>query len=218
MKHFKVFSMVLVLLTVSTMTSCLNSDNDNNDEEIAKRQAQLKTEMAASKGSYSGYLYRTTNDAKNPLDSTVVTWRIVNDSTMLMYDVPVSYLASHVSDSTLRARLSAAGTVDMKIKIYYYAAISPLVFCVAPEDVDVTAVDDSGVAPELTQAQATFRFYNTGEVSYDYYSGYQDSYGAYSMTSRESMLRIYPKDIYVGYSMAQRFDANAELLWFGKQQ
>lgn len=109
MKKITLLSLVAVLLTALTFTSC-NTGDDNGYSLLTKEQQDAyQTKMA---GSYSNLvlLFDHKNDAnvKNQADSveTECYFSMRNDSTFTISNFPIKKLAEHISNPELKEAIS----------------------------------------------------------------------------------------------------------------
>ena len=109
MKKITLLSLVAVLLTALTFTSC-NTGNDNGYSLLTKEQQDAyQTKMA---GSYRNLvlLFDHKNDAnvKNQADSveTECYFSMRNDSTFTISNFPIKKLAEHISNPELKEAIS----------------------------------------------------------------------------------------------------------------
>ena len=109
MKKITLLSLVAVLLTAQTFTSC-NTGDDNGYSYLTKEQQDAyQTKMA---GSYSNLvlLFDHKNDAnvKNQIDSveTECYFSMRNDSTFTISNFPIKELAEHISNPELKEAIS----------------------------------------------------------------------------------------------------------------
>ena len=140
MKKITLLSLVAVLLTALTFTSC-NTGDDNGYSYLTKEQQDAyQTKMA---GSYSNLvlLFDHKNDAnvKNQTDSveTECYFSMRNDSTFTISNFPIKKLAEHISNPELKEAISKVEdrTVTGKYMVlpnsqtnqaYFYAYPSPI--------------------------------------------------------------------------------------------
>lgn len=140
MKKITLLSLVAVLFTALTFTSC-NTGDDNGYSYLTKEQQDAyQTKMA---GSYSNLvlLFDHKNDAnvKNQVDSveTSCYFNMRNDSTFTISNFPIKKLAEHISNPELKEAISKVEdkTVAGKYMVlpnsktnqaYFYACPSPI--------------------------------------------------------------------------------------------
>ena len=140
MKKITLLSLVAVLLTALTFTSC-NTGDDNGYSYLTKEQQDAYQMNMA--GSYPNLvlLFDHKNDAnvKNQIDSveTSCTFSMRNDSTFTISNFPIKKLAEHISNPELKEAISKEEdkTVTGKYmvlpnsltdKAYFYACPSPI--------------------------------------------------------------------------------------------
>ena len=140
MKKITLLSLVAVLLTALTFTSC-NTGDDNGYSYLTKEQQDAyQTKMA---GFYPNLmlLFDHKNDAnvKNQADSveTSCNFSMHNDSTFTISNFPIKKLAEHISNPELKEAISKVEdkTVTGKYMVlpnsltnqaYFYACPSPI--------------------------------------------------------------------------------------------
>ena len=140
MKKITLLSLVAVLLTALTFTSC-NTGDDNGYSYLTKEQQDAYQMNMA--GSYSNLvlLFDHKNDAnvKNQVDSveTSCNFSMRNDSTFTISNFPIKKLAEHISNPELKEAISKEEdkTVTGKYMVlpnsltnqaYFYACPSPI--------------------------------------------------------------------------------------------
>lgn len=139
MKKITLLSLVAVLLTALTFTSC-NTGDDNGYSYLTKEQQDAyQTKMA---GSYPNLvlLFDHKNDAnvKNQVDSVETSCDFRNDSTFTINNFPIKELAEHISNPELKEAISKVEdktVVTGKYMVlpnsktnqaYFYACPSPI--------------------------------------------------------------------------------------------
>lgn len=139
MKKITLLSLVAVLLTALTFTSC-NTGDDNGYSYLTKEQQYAyQTKMA---GSYPNLvlLFDHKNDAnvKNQVDSVETSCDFRNDSTFTINNFPIKELAEHISNPELKEAISKVKdktVVTGKYMVlpnsktnqaYFYACPSPI--------------------------------------------------------------------------------------------
>lgn len=138
MKKITLLSLVAVLLTALTFTSC-NTGDDNGYSYLTKEQQDAyQTKMA---GFYPNLmlLFDHKNDAnvKNQADSVETSFSMRNDSTFTISNFPIKKLAEHISNPELKEAISKVEdkTVTGKYMVlpnsltnqaYFYACPSPI--------------------------------------------------------------------------------------------
>lgn len=139
MKKITLLSLVAVLLTALTFTSC-NTGDDNGYSYLTKEQQDAyQTKMA---GPYRNLvlLFDHKNDAnvKNQVDSVETSCDFRNDSTFTINNFPIKELAEHISNPELKEAISKVEdktVVTGKYMVlpnsktnqaYFYACPSPI--------------------------------------------------------------------------------------------
>lgn len=117
---------LLLAVSVFTLTSCFNDDDDNdNGVPTAAERAQM---FNVVKGNYNGKLYSyhtNPQTGKTDKDSADVTCNIYTDSTMVFSNVPARLLAQAIDTTTaahkaIRKAVAAQAPADMKCYISFY--------------------------------------------------------------------------------------------------
>lgn len=140
MKKITLLSLVAVLLTALTFTSC-NTGDDNGYSYLTKEQQNAyQTKMA---GSYSNLVllfdHKNDADVNKQIDSveTSCNFSMRNDSTFNISNFPIKKLAEHISNPELKEAISKVEdkTVTGKYMVlpnsltnqaYFYACPSPI--------------------------------------------------------------------------------------------
>ena len=137
MKKITLLSLVAVLFTALTFTSC-NTDDNGYSYLTKEQQDAYQTKMA---GPYRNLvlLFDHKNDAddKNKVDSVETSCDFRNDSTFTISNFPIKKLAEHISNPELKEAISKVGdkTVAGKYMVlpnsqtnqaYFYACPSPI--------------------------------------------------------------------------------------------
>lgn len=178
------FVMTLLCAGVAAgLTSCLNSDDDNNNSNQGLSAADIAFCASAVSGSHSGYLvYEEQNPvvAADRYDSLAVNWDFVNDSTMLVRNFPASLLAKNVTNPQLKEALAAAEDKTLECRIYFNAT-SPIGFYINPLKLDYT----------LSYGDAT----HTVQVYFLNYNTY--SFGLYDSSAKEYKWYLQVYEAYV---------------------
>lgn len=131
-------SLVAVLLTALTFTSC-NTGDDNGYSYLTKEQQDAyQTKMA---GSYPNLVllfdHKNDADGKNQIASVETSCDFSNDSTFTISNFPIKKLAEHISNPELKEAISKVEdkTVTGKYMVlpnsltnqaYFYACPSPI--------------------------------------------------------------------------------------------
>lgn len=209
-KNFKLFSMLLGCLAVLSLSSCLSDSNDNYDaeKEWEEWMKAFRAEVAASHGSYAGYVYYRPDAKSEALDSVAVEWDIVNDSLLVLRRVPTRLFVEKLPEkhASLKEAVSEVGTVNVQVKIAFNAYYkSPLVFYIYPEPVKM----DVNVDGE--KKAVVINFYDTETNT--------QSFGQCMVSTSQSLVRLYPKGITLDGIGVKSFDTidYAYLYWLGKK-
>ena len=123
MKRLKTKMWAMACLAVASMSlsSCLNGNN-NSEEDLFGTPAERYQTFLTMRGNYAGKLYfpkGIDRDGKFESDSIVSHWRIINDSTMEIYNVPPQALTTFVSDAALKTAINASAPMTLKCKVLF---------------------------------------------------------------------------------------------------
>ena len=210
MKLFKVFAFMTVLMMTVGLSSCVKSDDsDTLESKWEEWLKEVQTEINASAGSYSGYLYYQSDQSENKLDSVNAVWNLNNDSTLDFQNVPIEVLVKHMPESQkdLQTAVSNAGRINIHVKLVYdYYYCSPLVMYVYPQYITFP-VDYDGAT---RQVKISFR---TSETTSDSYAKYmmKDDYGYV----HKCLVGLYPEALYLDGKLQTQFTADSYLIWLG---
>lgn len=128
MKKLRFFNgCLLVAVSLFTLTSCFNDDDDNDNRvPTAAERAQL---LNIVKGDYNGKLYSYQKNSQTgkieKKDSADVTCSINTDSTMVFSNVPARLLAQAIDTTTaahkaIREAVTAQAPADVNCYISFY--------------------------------------------------------------------------------------------------
>ena len=210
MKLFKVFAFMTVLMMTVGLSSCVKSgDSDTLESKWEEWLKEVQTEINASAGSYSGYLYYQSDQSENKLDSVDAVWNLNNDSTLDFQNVPIEVLVKHMPESQkdLQTAVINAGRINIHVKLVYdYYYCSPLVMYVYPQYITFP-VDYDGAT---RQVKISFR---TSETTSDSYAKYmmKDDYGYV----HKCLVGLYPESLYLDGKLQTQFTADSYLIWLG---
>ena len=124
MKRLKTKMWVMACLAVASMalSSCLNGNN-NSEEDLFGTPAERYQTFLTMKGNYVGKLYFPKGvDRDDHFESDSIAamhWRIINDSTMEIYNVPPQALTTFVSDAALKTAINASAPMTLKCRVLF---------------------------------------------------------------------------------------------------
>lgn len=179
MKKLKAIAlMVCCLLIGSTLTSCLNND----DENTGLTKEQQKSAYLQVKGDYTGKLVysKLFSDSKYANDTLDISWSLDTDSTLQIKKFPSSVLAQNITNASIKTAMTASDPVDITCYTGYYS-LSPVAFVVNPLSVTYNLTYD-GIAHKV---QVVFYVNNTY------------SFGAYQPTTSTLSIQIVEAGVYV---------------------
>jgi hypothetical protein len=215
MKLLKVFGILTVLMMTVGLSSCVKNDDDDLNKKWQDWVQQVDTEIKASVGTYEGKLYSQSDESTETeikLDSIVATWRINNDSTLDLMNVPVELLVKKMPESqkTLKEAVCKASNVTIHVQMVYdYYYHSPLVMYVYPQYVTFP------VEYEGATHQVKIYFRNTETAT--------NSLAQYMMKDNSGyvhkcMVELYPEALYMDDKIQTQFSADAYLVWLGAKK
>ena len=210
-KIYKLLAAGCLLLAVVSLSSCLSDNDDNSDTEKKWKEwmEAFKAEVAASPGSYVGYMYYQADATSEKADSIEAVWDIVNDSLMVLRNVPTRLFVQKLpeSQSSLKEAISALNTVDVRVKIVYNVYYkSPLLFYVYPEPVTMNITVDG----QPKTAVVNFMNFETAN----------QSYGQVMVSDGRCAVNVFLENIVVDKSIIKTY-SNYDyvyLNWFGRRR
>ena len=214
MKLFKVVSIVTALVVVVSLSSC-SKNSDNLEEKWQEWVGQVNTEIAASVGSYNGYLYTKANEtaeSKAKMDSIIAVWSINSDSTIDLQNVPAALLVKQLPETqkALQTAISNMGNVNIHVKLFYnYYYCSPLVMYVYPQYVTFP-IEYEGASHRV---KIYFRSTETASNSLAQYMMKDDTGYVH-----KCMVELYPESLYMDDKLQTQFYAEAYLVWLGAKK
>ena len=216
MKLFKVFGILTVLMMTVSLSSCMkNDDSDDLETKWEKWVEQVNTEIKASVGSYEGKLYTLSNastETETKLDTIAAAWRINNDSTLDLLDVPTELLVKKMPESqkTLQEAVSSAANVNIHVQMLYnYYYCSPLVMYVYPQYVTFP-IEYEGATH---QVKIYFRSTETASASLAQYMMKDDTGYVH-----KCMVELFPESLYMDDKCQALFSEDAYLVWLGEKK
>lgn len=209
MKNIRLFSIMLGCLAVLMTASC-NKTEDNTKEQQEKWEQWLKelqAEITAMHGDYEGYIYYQKTSNSQEADSVAARWSVINDSTIMLTNVPTELIARKISDSQpeLKQALLDAGTIDVTVQVGYNSYMrSPIAFYLYPKAVQST-LPISG-----TPNKVVINFYN--------YNEYKNTVGQFLVSTGEILFDLYPQTVTVEGQVRASFYQDAILNYYGKKK
>ena len=118
----KMWAMACLAMASMSLSSCLNGNN-NSEEDWFGTPAERYQTFLTMKGNYVGKLYFPKGvDRDDHFESDSIAamhWRIINDSTMEIYNVPPQALTTFVSDAALKTAINASAPMTLKCKVLF---------------------------------------------------------------------------------------------------
>jgi hypothetical protein len=104
---------IVCLLATTTVTSCLNSndDNDSSSEVYTLTDVEKANITATLAGSYSGYIYFFKSTSATYSDSIATQWTIATDNTLVL-KLPLKALAGYISTEADKASVENTTTLQ----------------------------------------------------------------------------------------------------------
>ena len=136
MKKITFIAIVGCIMSAISFTSC-NSDSDNTYNELTA--AEIQQCFNATRGTYNGkMIYAAENKANvaDKYDTINIAWSIITDSTMTIYNFPVSTLAESITNNDdLKSAIAQLPprTLDCAISYVY---VTPIQFLIGPNNID----------------------------------------------------------------------------------
>lgn len=179
MKATKLFAMMLCCMATLAFTACLS--DDDNDNRLTPQQRRAAFE--ALRGNYEGkvvYVQAKPTSPSDRTDTLDVSWKIDNDSVIVVENLPGAALAEHVRDSALASQIALQPA--QSVKLYYTLfGVSPVSFFINPATV-VYQVDYDG---------------GRHEVAIAFYLNTSQSIGALDTAGKAMSMTVVPAGVYV---------------------
>lgn len=180
MKHLKIFSMLLCGLTALVFTSCLNDNDDDN----YLTTTEIKQAYSAVAGSHSGKVVfpaQNPNVTSDKADTLAASWNVKNDSTLTIYNLPISKLAEYVQDADLKAAIADLPDTDVDCLIGFTQQ-SPVTFLINPATITYNSLSYGG---------------GSHKVQIGFYVNSINSFGVYSSSTKVMSMQILVGGIYI---------------------
>lgn len=135
MKPLKLIFLALGCMAALSLTSCLKSDDDN-DERLTP--AQISQCFNSVRGSYNGKLVYPSRDTKYGVTDTIdISWTIGDDTTLVLGPLHSKVVAEQIYDAGLRdAMLAEDHPAELTSYINFITFDSEVQFLMAPMKVD----------------------------------------------------------------------------------
>jgi hypothetical protein len=132
-----------------SLTSCLSSDSDSNDNQ-GLSQAAISQCLLATRGYYSGkILYPAKRTNYNVVDTLDISWSVNSDTTVVINQLPPVIVVDQISDPKIKAAMAEAQPAQLKAQMAFYAT-DPISFLLAPYSVRYNLYyDDSNHTADL---------------------------------------------------------------------
>jgi hypothetical protein len=135
MKNLKLIFLVLGCVAALSLTSCLSSDDDNDNKGLTP--TQISQCHAAVRGTYSGMLVYPSRSALYGTDTVDVSWSVGADTMLVLKPFPAKIVAEQIYDNEMRNALMEEDlTSELKCYLGFYNIESEVQFLVAPLKVD----------------------------------------------------------------------------------
>jgi hypothetical protein len=135
MKNLKFIFLALGCIAALSLTSCLESNDDDN---TGLSKAQRDQCFAVVRGSYTGKLLYQNRDSQHPIDTIDVSWSIGADTMLVLRPFPAKAVAEQINDTELRKALLEQGyTTELKCYLGFYRNDSEVEFLLAPVKIDI---------------------------------------------------------------------------------
>ena len=135
MKQLKFLILGFCCAIATSLTSCLNSDDDNDNKGLS--QTQISQCFAAVRGTYTGKMIYPSRSAQYGTDTIDVNWSVGADTMLVLKPFPAKAVADQIYDTDLRNALMESNvTSEIKCYLGFYKIESEVLFLVAPLKVD----------------------------------------------------------------------------------
>lgn len=150
MKNFKFLSLLFIVFAAMTLTSCLDDDDDNQ----GLSEQDIRTAFSATRGMHSGSLIYQPRGVKGEILSkpdtlTTSSWNITSDSTMTIFNVPDSALATAIADTTIMKAVRNLNGIH-NINCYIgYIRVTPVQWLINPQTVTYNNLQYNGASHKV---------------------------------------------------------------------
>ncbi|MCI6618159.1 MAG: DUF4840 domain-containing protein [Prevotella sp.] len=106
----------------------------NNDDDTSLTPEQRQAAFQMVKGQHEGdmmYNDLTSTDPKDQVDTLRMSWNIMTDSTMVIYQFPVSLIAESITDDALKAAIAKVEPRDLQCRTFFFN-LDPVAFYISP--------------------------------------------------------------------------------------
>lgn len=135
MKNLKMIFLAIGCMAAVSLTSCLKSDDDNNDNGLS--QAEISECFAAVRGSYTGKLVYETRNVQSPTDTVDVSWNVGSDTLLVLRPFPANAVASQINDVNLKKAVEGTDYLsELKCYLGFYKYDTNVMFYIAPMKVE----------------------------------------------------------------------------------
>lgn len=133
MKKTKLLTLILCCIAAVSFVSC-NSKDDPAPTIQPPTAEEVKVAYNSIKGDYTGKLVypKTLSSFKSALDTLDTSWKISNDSVLVIKNFPTKVLASNITEPNLKEALEKAPAQDLDCRFGFYT-VNPLVFLINPK-------------------------------------------------------------------------------------
>ena len=136
MKNLKLIFLVLGCVAALSLTSCLSSDDDDDNKGLTP--TQISQCFAAMRGTYSGILVYPSHSALYGTDTVDVNWSVGADTMLVLKPFPSKIVAEQINDPDLKnALMEQEYTSELSCYLGFYAIDSNVQFLVGPKSIDI---------------------------------------------------------------------------------
>ena len=134
MKQLKYLMIALGCMAAMSLTSCLESDDNEN---TGLTQTQINQCFTAVRGEYTGKMIYPSRSALYGTDTIDVNWSVGADTMLVLRPFPIRIIAEQVTDTDLRQALTGLDdTSELKCYLGFYKIETEVQFLVAPIKID----------------------------------------------------------------------------------
>ena len=114
--------MACMAVASMSLSSCLNGNSSNNEEDWFGTPAERYQTFLTMRGNYAGKLYfpkGVDGDGKFENDSVNVYWSMLTDSTLVLHTLSPRVLTTFVNDAALKTAINASAPMTLKCKVLF---------------------------------------------------------------------------------------------------
>ena len=199
MKTRHLVSILFGCLAALSVTSCLSTDDDNDNSSGYLTKAQVTQCYQIIAGNYTGnllYEAKAADGLSTQVDTVKTSWYIPNDSTIFITSFPAKAVAEYVSNQPLKEALAKAPDQVVRCQMVF-TSMTPIQFLVNPHTIEYD-LEYSG-----SQHKVHIAFYANNTYSFGYYD----------TDTKALMVKMIPAALYVDEKITS-YLTSAQLICF----